>query len=88
MIEKSKLIEEVPMGREISDMYLKHPGNESSSDEEGTEQTTEIGMSLAILFILIFTFIQCSWQTSVLEWAIVSFYWILILLVFFELITK
>lgn len=25
---KSKLIEEVPMGREISDMYLKHPGNE------------------------------------------------------------
>lgn len=48
MIEKSKLIEEVPMGREISDMYLKHPGNESSSDEEGTEQTAEIGMSLAI----------------------------------------
>ncbi|KAI8430514.1 hypothetical protein MSG28_000758 [Choristoneura fumiferana] len=42
VIEKSNLIEEVTMGREMCDMYLKHPGNESSSDEEGTEQTTEI----------------------------------------------
>lgn len=32
------LLNEVPSGREISDMYLKHPGNESSEDEEGTEE--------------------------------------------------
>lgn len=31
------LINQVPSGIEISDMYLKHPGNESSEDEEGTE---------------------------------------------------
>ncbi|XP_038210813.1 GPN-loop GTPase 1-like [Zerene cesonia] len=37
VIDKKKLIEEVVGGREISDMYLKHPANESSSDEEGTE---------------------------------------------------
>jgi GPN-loop GTPase len=33
----SPLLNEVFSGREISDMYLKHPGNESSEDEEGTE---------------------------------------------------
>lgn len=32
------LLNEVYSGREISDMYLKHPGNESSEDEEGTEE--------------------------------------------------
>ncbi|KAL0840652.1 hypothetical protein ABMA28_015848 [Loxostege sticticalis] len=37
VIGKKSLIDEVPAGREIGDMYLKHPGNESSSDEEGTE---------------------------------------------------
>ncbi|XP_050342662.1 GPN-loop GTPase 1 [Nymphalis io] len=37
VIDKNKLIEEVPAGREISDMYLKHPGNDSSSDDEGVE---------------------------------------------------
>ncbi|XP_072940209.1 GPN-loop GTPase 1 [Epargyreus clarus] len=37
VIDKNKLIEEVMGGREISDVYLKHPGNESSSDDEGTE---------------------------------------------------
>jgi GPN-loop GTPase len=31
------LLTEVPSGREFTDMYLKHPGNESSEDEEGTE---------------------------------------------------
>lgn len=31
------LLNEVPSGREMTDMYLKHPGNESSEDEEGTE---------------------------------------------------
>lgn len=32
------LLNEVPSGREMTDIYLKHPGNESSEDEEGTEQ--------------------------------------------------
>lgn len=31
-------LNEVHSGREISDMYLKHPGNESSEDEEGVEE--------------------------------------------------
>lgn len=30
-------------GREISDIYLIHPGNESSSDDEGEEQKPENG---------------------------------------------
>ncbi|XP_063621021.1 GPN-loop GTPase 1 [Cydia splendana] len=42
VIEKRSLIEEVPMGREMSDVYLSHPGDESSSDDEGTEQQPEI----------------------------------------------
>ncbi|KAH9629205.1 hypothetical protein HF086_009595 [Spodoptera exigua] len=33
VIDKKKLIEEVSGGREISDMYLKHPANESSNDK-------------------------------------------------------
>ncbi|XP_045764497.1 GPN-loop GTPase 1 [Maniola jurtina] len=41
VIDKKKLIEEVAGGREISDMYLRHPANESSSDEEGTETQPE-----------------------------------------------
>lgn len=32
------LLTEISTGREISDIYLKHPGNESSEDEEGTEE--------------------------------------------------
>lgn len=36
-VKIAPLLEEVLSGREISDMYLKHPGNESSEDEEGTE---------------------------------------------------
>lgn len=43
VLDKKKLIDEVMCGREISDMYLKHPGNESSSDEEGTEQEPVVG---------------------------------------------
>ncbi|XP_026328569.1 GPN-loop GTPase 1 [Hyposmocoma kahamanoa] len=42
VLDKKKLIDEVMGGREISDMYLKHPGNESSSDDEGTEQEPEV----------------------------------------------
>lgn len=32
------LLNEVQSGREMADVYLKHPGNESSEDEEGTEE--------------------------------------------------
>lgn len=37
-VNLTPLLNEVNSGREVSDMYLKHPGNESSEDEEGTEQ--------------------------------------------------
>ncbi|KAJ8954230.1 hypothetical protein NQ318_005825 [Aromia moschata] len=33
----SSLLTEVPAGRELSDVYLRHPANESSSDSEGEE---------------------------------------------------
>lgn len=33
------LITHIPSSRDMSDIYLKHPGNESSEDEEGTEET-------------------------------------------------
>ncbi|KOB66653.1 XPA-binding protein 1, partial [Operophtera brumata] len=39
---KSGKSDSVPMGREISDMYLKHPANDSSSDDDGTEQDREM----------------------------------------------
>ncbi|XP_055715443.1 GPN-loop GTPase 1 [Phlebotomus papatasi] len=32
------LITHLPSGRELSDIYLKHPGNEDSEDDEGTEE--------------------------------------------------
>ncbi|CAH1644107.1 unnamed protein product [Spodoptera littoralis] len=47
VIDKKSLIEELSAGREISDMYLKHPANESSSDEEGTENEPELNDSPA-----------------------------------------
>lgn len=34
-------VEEVSSGRELSDVYLKHPGNESSEDEEGQEEEAQ-----------------------------------------------
>lgn len=37
-VPMSSLVDEVPVGRELTDIYLKHPGNESSEDEEGTEE--------------------------------------------------
>ena len=37
-VKITPMIEEVSSGREIADVYLKHPGNESSEDEEGTEE--------------------------------------------------
>lgn len=36
-IPMNSFINEVPSGRDFSDIYLKHPGNESSDDEDGTE---------------------------------------------------
>ncbi|VVD05092.1 GPN-loop GTPase 1 [Leptidea sinapis] len=41
VIDKGSLIDQVMGGREISDMYLKHPANESSSDDEGEEDMHE-----------------------------------------------
>lgn len=35
------LISSVDTGREISEIYLKHPANESSEDEEGEEEVKE-----------------------------------------------
>jgi translation initiation factor IF-2 len=39
VVNINPLINEVPTGIELSDVYLKHPANESSEDEEGTEDT-------------------------------------------------
>ncbi|KAG5884707.1 hypothetical protein JTB14_019832 [Gonioctena quinquepunctata] len=36
-VKASSLLTEVPIGRELSDVYLRHPANESSSDSEGEE---------------------------------------------------
>lgn len=33
----SKLINSVPIGRELSDVYLRHPMDDSSTDSEGEE---------------------------------------------------
>ncbi|XP_063232299.1 GPN-loop GTPase 1 [Bacillus rossius redtenbacheri] len=35
------LIAQVPAGREIADVYLRHPANESSEDEEGEENVRQ-----------------------------------------------
>jgi hypothetical protein len=36
------LITEVPVGQELADIYLKHPANESSEDEEGEENVPHL----------------------------------------------
>lgn len=36
------LISEISAGRELSEIYLKHPANESSEDEEGEEDTVQM----------------------------------------------
>jgi hypothetical protein len=36
------LVTEVPMGQELADIYLKHPANESSEDEEGEENVPHL----------------------------------------------
>ncbi|XP_041976101.1 GPN-loop GTPase 1 [Aricia agestis] len=41
VIDERGLITEVAGGREVSDVYLTHPGDESSTDDEGTETRPE-----------------------------------------------
>jgi hypothetical protein len=36
------LVTEVPMGQELADIYLKHPANEGSEDEEGEENVPHL----------------------------------------------
>lgn len=36
-VPMASFITEISSGRDLSDIYLKHPGNESSDDEDGTE---------------------------------------------------
>ncbi|XP_055626816.1 GPN-loop GTPase 1 [Toxorhynchites rutilus septentrionalis] len=36
------LVNEISSGREMADIYLKHPGNESSEDEEGHEDNATV----------------------------------------------
>jgi hypothetical protein len=46
------LVTEMPLGQELADIYLKHPANESSEDEEGEENVphlTEEGRMLHCL---------------------------------------
>lgn len=37
VVPKENLVGEVSVGRELSDIYLRHPANESSTDSEGEE---------------------------------------------------
>lgn len=37
-IPMDTFVTQVSAGREMNDIYLKHPGNESSEDEEGAEE--------------------------------------------------
>jgi hypothetical protein len=36
------LVTEVPVGQELADIYLKHPANESSEDEEGEQNVPHL----------------------------------------------
>lgn len=40
--EPVSLITEVPVGQELADIYLKHPANESSEDEEGEQNVPHL----------------------------------------------
>lgn len=46
------LVTEVPMGQELADIYLKHPANESSEDEEGEENVPHLTEEGRILHCL------------------------------------
>lgn len=39
----ASFITEVSSGRDLTDIYLKHPANESSEDEDGTENVVANG---------------------------------------------
>lgn len=38
-VPMASFITEISSGRDLTDIYLKHPANESSEDEDGTEDT-------------------------------------------------
>lgn len=38
-VPMASFITEISSGRDLTDIYLKHPANESSEDEDGTEET-------------------------------------------------
>lgn len=40
-VPMANIITEVSSGRDLTDIYLKHPANESSEDEDGTENIVE-----------------------------------------------
>lgn len=42
-IPMASFITEVSSGRDLTDIYLKHPANESSEDEDGTEEVIANG---------------------------------------------
>lgn len=42
-VPMSSFITEVSSGRELTEIYLKHPANESSEDEDGTEDVMANG---------------------------------------------
>lgn len=42
-IPMASFITEVSSGRDLTDIYLKHPANESSEDEDGTEDVVANG---------------------------------------------
>lgn len=42
-IPMASFITEVSTGRDLTDIYLKHPANESSDDEDGTEDVVANG---------------------------------------------
>lgn len=44
-VPMNSFISNISSGRDISEIYLKHPGNESSDDEEGTEEQFDGGNS-------------------------------------------
>lgn len=42
-IPMASFITEISSGRDLTDIYLKHPANESSEDEDGTEDVVANG---------------------------------------------
>jgi hypothetical protein len=49
------MVTEVPMGQELADIYLKHPANESSEDEEGEKNVPHLTEEGRILQSLAFS---------------------------------